>query len=60
VADAIRQGQLEPLLQEWEETEGFPLWAMLPPGRQRAPKVKVFLDFLTERFGSAPWRRQHA
>jgi hypothetical protein len=32
------------------------LWALLPPGRQRLPKVKVFLDFLTERFGSAPWR----
>jgi hypothetical protein len=28
----------------------------LPPGRQRLPKVKVCLDFLTERFGSAPWR----
>jgi hypothetical protein len=34
----------------------FPLWALLPPGRQRVPKVKVFLDFLIERFGSAPWR----
>lgn len=59
VARAIQTGLLEPLLQEWEEPESFPLWAILPPGRQRAPKVKVFLDFLTERFGSAPWRRAH-
>jgi DNA-binding transcriptional LysR family regulator len=60
VADAMRQGLLEPLLQDWQESDSFPLWAILPPGRQRAPKVKVFLDFLTERFGSAPWRRQPA
>jgi DNA-binding transcriptional LysR family regulator len=56
VANAIREGLLEPLLQDWQETDGFPLWAMLPPGRQRAAKVKVFLDFLDERFGPAPWR----
>jgi DNA-binding transcriptional LysR family regulator len=59
VAHAIRAGLLEPLLQDWEEPENFPLWAILPPGRQRPPKVKVFLDFLAERFGSAPWRRAH-
>ena len=56
VARAIQEGMLEPLLQDWQETEGFPLWAIMPPGRQRIPKVKVFLDFLTERFGRAPWR----
>ena len=59
VARAVQAGLLEPLLQEWEEPESFPLWAILPPGRQRAPKVKVFLDFLAERFGPAPWRRAH-
>jgi DNA-binding transcriptional LysR family regulator len=56
VARAIQEGLLEPLLQDWQEPEEFPLWAMLPPGRQRTPKVKVFLDFLMERFGPAPWR----
>jgi DNA-binding transcriptional LysR family regulator len=56
VARAIQEGLLEPLLQDLQEPEGFPLWAILPPGRQRTPKVKVFLDFLMERFGSAPWR----
>jgi DNA-binding transcriptional LysR family regulator len=56
VARAMQEGLLEPLLQDWQETEGFPLWAIMPPGRQRIPKVKVFLDFLTERFGRAPWR----
>lgn len=56
VARGIQTGLLEPLLQEWEQRENFPLWAILPPGRQRTPKVRVFLDFLAERFGSAPWR----
>jgi DNA-binding transcriptional LysR family regulator len=59
VARAIQAGLLEPLLQDFEEPENFPLWAILPPGRQRAAKVKVFLDFLVERFGPAPWRRVH-
>lgn len=56
VARAIQEGLLEPLMQDLQEPENFPLWAILPPGRQRTPKVKVFLDFLTTRFGRAPWR----
>jgi hypothetical protein len=28
----------------------------MPPGRHPAPKVKVFIDFLIERLGSAAWR----
>ena len=56
VARAIREGLLESILQDFQEPESFPLWAILPPGQQRTPKVKVFVDFLTERFGGAPWR----
>lgn len=56
VSRAVQEGLLEVLLQDFQEPEGFPLWAMLPPGRQRTAKVKVFLDFLIERFGPAPWR----
>ena len=56
VADAIQKGQLEPLLQDAQDPEKYPLWALLPPGRHRAPKVKAFLDFLIERLGSVPWR----
>src|SRR5215510_4430366 len=56
VARTIQGGLLEPLLQDLQEPERFPMWAILPPGRQRTPKVKVFLEFLMERFGSAPWR----
>lgn len=56
VARALRSGLLEPLLTKVQVNEGYPLWALLPPGRQRSPKVKVFLDFLRERLGQAPWR----
>jgi len=56
VARTVQEGELEVILQDFQEPNRFPLWAMLPPGRQRAPKVRLFLDFLIERFGPAPWR----
>ena len=56
VARALSNGSLEPLLLDVQVSEGYPLWALLPPGRQRSPKVKVFLEFLNERLGLAPWR----
>lgn len=56
VAKALREGALEPLLLDVQLSKGYPLWAVMPPGRQRSPKVKAFLEFLQERLGSAPWR----
>ncbi|PWT91801.1 MAG: LysR family transcriptional regulator [Proteobacteria bacterium] len=56
VAEAIAKGELEPLLQDVQDPEQYPLWALLPSGRHQAPKVKAFLDFLIGRLGSAPWR----
>ena len=56
VARSIREGLLQPLLQDAQDPETYPLFALLPPGRHQAPKVRVFIDFLVERLGSAPWR----
>jgi DNA-binding transcriptional LysR family regulator len=56
VAKAIQEGRLIPVLENLQQQESFPLWAMFLPGRQRTPRVKAFLDFLMERFGTAPWR----
>jgi DNA-binding transcriptional LysR family regulator len=56
VAEAIQKGELEPLLQGVEDPEKYPLWALLPPGRNQAPRARVFLDFLIERLSSMPWR----
>ena len=56
VARSIHQGLLQPLLQEAQDPETNPLYALLPPGRHQAPKVRAFIDFLIERLGPAPWR----
>ncbi len=56
VAQAIHDGRLIPVLENLQQPESFPLWVIFLPGRQRTPRVKAFLDFLMERFGTAPWR----
>ncbi len=56
VTGAIQKGLLQPLLQDTHQPESYPLWAVMPPGRQRALKVKVFLDFLSAHFATQPWR----
>ncbi len=60
VARALRDGSLEPLFLDMQVSEGYPLWALMPAGRQRSPKVKVFLEFIRERLGLAPWRTASA
>jgi DNA-binding transcriptional LysR family regulator len=56
VARSIHEGLLQPLLQDAQDPETNPLYALLPPGRHQAPKVRAFIDFLIERLGPAPWR----
>lgn len=54
--EPIRRRLLVPLLTDLHHVEPLPLTALYLAGRHRLPKVRVFLDFLTERFASAPWR----
>jgi DNA-binding transcriptional LysR family regulator len=56
VAEPIRRGLLVPLLSDVHHSPPLPLAALYVAGRHRLPKVRVFLDFLVERFGSSPWR----
>ena len=56
VGPQIRAGQLVPLLTDTHHVEPLPLSAVYLAGRHRLPKVRVFLDFLVERFSHAPWR----
>jgi len=56
VARAIHEGLLEPLLQDVQDPGNYPLFALLPSGRHPPPKVRAFIEFLSERLGSAPWR----
>jgi len=57
VGDALRAGTLVPLLTETHHAEPLPLSAISLAGRRRIPKVRVFIEFLLERFTSQPWRR---
>ena len=50
VGRAVRQGTLVPLLQDSHIKESFPIHAVTVPGRHRAPRIKVFVDFVAEQF----------
>ena len=56
VGGPISRGLLVPLLTDVHCPEPLPVSALYLAGRHRLPKVRVFLDFLIERFASAPWR----
>lgn len=53
---AVNDGRLRRVLVKSHVGETVPLSAVYPQGRHRMPKVRVFLDFLVENFGHAPWR----
>jgi DNA-binding transcriptional LysR family regulator len=56
-AEAVRSGKLIPILCEFEP-EPLPIQAVYPHARHLAAKVRVFVDFLAERFSGDPeWRR---
>lgn len=56
VAHAVRDGRLVPVLTDTHHVEPVPLSLVFPPLRQRFPRVRVFIDFIVERFQSSPWR----
>lgn len=56
VARSIREGLLVPLFEDSHVAEPVPMHLVFPPGRQRLPKVRAFLDFITTRFSNSPWK----
>lgn len=54
LADPVRRGLLVPLLSRENADEPIPIWALMPAGRNRVPRVRVFLDFLVERLENLP------
>jgi DNA-binding transcriptional LysR family regulator len=56
VADSIRAGKLVQLLVGQHVAERASVFAVFAPGTQRIPKMRVFIDFLVERFQHQPWR----
>jgi DNA-binding transcriptional LysR family regulator len=51
IAGDLRAGRLVPLLQAWE-SQALALNVVFPTRENLAPKVRVFVDFLAEHFGS--------
>ncbi|MGH6645203.1 MAG: LysR substrate-binding domain-containing protein, partial [Bradyrhizobium sp.] len=49
VAAALRAGRVKRLLPDWQPP-AHALYLVYPPGRHLSPKVRVFADFLAERF----------
>jgi len=47
----LKAGKLVALLTDWEIESGSHLYAVYLPTRYMAPKLRVFVDFLVERFG---------
>ncbi len=53
VADALRQGQLAPLLPDWR-VAALSVHAVYPSARHLSPKVRSFVDFLVGRYRDPP------
>lgn len=53
VAPEVRAGRLVALLEDYEAAL-LPIWAVYPTRKHLSAKVRVFVDFLVERFADAP------
>jgi DNA-binding transcriptional LysR family regulator len=55
LAQAVREGRLVPLLQDFSAEEPVAIHAVYPHRRHLAPKVPAFVNFLIEKFTPPPW-----
>ncbi len=53
--EALRAGRLRQVLPEWGGTVDAAVYAVYPARRNLSPKVRVFVDFLAERFAGTPY-----
>ncbi|MCK5983938.1 hypothetical protein KMY60_27835, partial [Klebsiella pneumoniae] len=51
-ADALRKGELRTVLDDYSAPP-LALYAVYPPTRHLSVKVRLFIDFLVERFGGS-------
>ena len=54
VADALRQGQLVPLLRPYQVLPESAIYLVYLPNRTLSSRVRALIDFLVERFGPVP------
>ena len=55
IGEEVRAGRLQPLLTDWTAGNPLAIHAIYPASRNLSPKVRVFVDFLAERFGPEPY-----
>ncbi len=53
--EGLHAGRLVHILPEWSEPADTAVYAVYPAARHLSPKVRVFVDFLAERFGETPY-----
>jgi DNA-binding transcriptional LysR family regulator len=56
VSQYITSGQLVHLLPDSHHAEPVPLQIVMPRDKHRLPRVRVMVDYLIEKFSTAPWR----
>ena len=54
VGDALRQGQLVPLLRQFQVVPESAIYLVYLPNRTLSSRVRALIDFLVERFGPIP------
>lgn len=54
VNELVERGELVKVLDDWQCGEGG-VWAVYPHNRHLSAKVRLFVDFLAERFAKTPW-----
>jgi DNA-binding transcriptional LysR family regulator len=54
VADALREGQLLPVLRRFQVLPESAIYLVYLPNRTLASRVRALIDFLVERFGAVP------
>lgn len=60
VAGAIERGEVCPVLEEFSSVQEQPIVVIYQNRRNLSPRIKIFLDFLEEKFRSRPWFRAHS
>ena len=51
----LQQGTLIQILRDYPLISDTAIWGVYPSSRLLAPKVRVFIDYFAERYGSPPY-----
>ena len=59
INDELETGKLVRLLPEWKADVELPIYAVYPRRKYLAPKVRSFIDFMSERMSVPPYRNNN-